>query len=635
MSETASDSKRSASAGARWLRLLVLGVSIALACLGALALPDFVNAAVAALWVVLPGWMHLVLGSASWFVGLAVVAVPLTRRPSRIGPVTVPGVVWTTLDRATGWLMAGGLERVLAVTAAAMLACWVPHYLTWPWWTDTEYFAVLAQSWDAGILPYRDLYDFNFPGPTYVHWVLGKLFGWGRTVPFNLLDAAFLAGMGLLLAYWSRDRFGRAAPGVFGYVAFLGYYLGLNYSLVGQRDWHAAGLTAGALVLLEVRRDRVGLIGSALAYAAALAIRPQPVVFLPALLSALDEHARDGQGDWWKLVRAIALWSGVVALGLLVAAAPVLLAGVADDFLYWFRLAWYGGDYQQARPQGRLVAMLSQLGRWETPAVLLLLTGFAVAGPGPRRTARTWVLALAATLLYRPLSPFPHDYLKHPMMLVWSFGLAIVAARVLEWDRPVPAVRLLLLGLVLSFAVPRVPVFLRPVRSAQALADLARRDEPVLPPPGCEAALGLKKDRCPYHWEDYRAALAYLRRETGPRTLVANLFRSHPFPTVNAPTGRLTPFPSPAGLLWLRHAAPGLEEQFVEVLERPRDTVVVWSPSLPDSILALHIEEIERTVRANYAPVARFGRIEVWRRGAAAGPAREAAPGEQHGQSGE
>ena len=66
---------------------------------------------------------------------------------------------------------------------------WVPHYLTWPWSRDQETFTVLAQSWDQGILPYRDIRAYNFPGATYISWVLGKVFGWGHTVPLYAFDA--------------------------------------------------------------------------------------------------------------------------------------------------------------------------------------------------------------------------------------------------------------------------------------------------------------------------------------------------------------------------------------------------------------------------------------------------------------
>ena len=142
----------------------------------------------------------------------------------------------------------------------------------------------------------------------------------------------------------------------------------------------------------------------------------------------------------------------------------------------------------------------------------------------------------------------------------------------------------------------------------------ARGRDPAVPPPGCELSLPMRIQRARYAWEDYRSLLAYLRERTGPRTFVANFFRSYPFPTVNAPTGRLTAFPSPGGILWLRYAAPEMEDPFVAALARSRETVVVWTPSLPVQLENLPLERLEETIRRLYEPEARFGTMEVWRR---------------------
>jgi len=50
------------------------------------------------------------------------------------------------------------------VVAAALLAAWIPHYLTWPLWIDADSRLMMARAWDDGRLPYRDIVTFNFPG---------------------------------------------------------------------------------------------------------------------------------------------------------------------------------------------------------------------------------------------------------------------------------------------------------------------------------------------------------------------------------------------------------------------------------------------------------------------------------------
>src|SRR5262249_28932931 len=131
------------------------------------------------------------------------------------------------------------LAPALAVTVGLLLASWIPDYLTWPWWADLDAFAVLAQAWDTGLLPYRDIAAFNFPGQIYAMWTLGKLFGWGRTAPFYALDAGLVVTFGVALTAWSLRRFDTVLPGLLGYTGFLCDYLDLDYSQVAQRDWQA------------------------------------------------------------------------------------------------------------------------------------------------------------------------------------------------------------------------------------------------------------------------------------------------------------------------------------------------------------------------------------------------------------
>jgi hypothetical protein len=78
--------------------------------------------------------------------------------------------------------------------------------------------------------------------------------------------------------------------------------------------------------------------------------------------------------------------------------------------------------------------------------------------------------------------------------------------------------------------------------------------------------------------------------------------------------GRDTPFPAAGGVLWIYWIAPGDEDRFVESLERSGDCVAVWVPNEENIEGILRLERIERTIRRLFRPVARFGKIEVWRR---------------------
>ncbi|MHC5544306.1 hypothetical protein ACYOEI_39260, partial [Singulisphaera rosea] len=130
-------------------------------------------------------------------------------------------------DGFSAWVLRGPLALSLLGLVAVQLATWVPHYLTWPFWADHDVHGTMARAWDLGRLPYRDMRCNNFPGSIYLFWALGKVAGWGRTVPFYAFDAGLQVALGLSLFAWSRARIGAIVPGLVGYLTFLSYYLGL------------------------------------------------------------------------------------------------------------------------------------------------------------------------------------------------------------------------------------------------------------------------------------------------------------------------------------------------------------------------------------------------------------------------
>ena len=224
------------------------------------------------------------------------------------------------------------------------LLAWFPHYLTWPWWTDHDVFATAARAWDAGILPYRDFHLNNFPGTIYLFWFLGKAFGWTATPALYAFDSALVVAFGLLLCVWSRVQFGRLVPGLAGFALFLSYYLSLNYSLTAQRDWHAAFLAAAALMALQTW-PRGGWIAASVCTAVAFSIRPQVLVFAPALVLALEQQVRHPGDSWRRAVRRTLAFALCTAVGLAVLFLPLVRAGVFNDFLLALRTLRPGGGY--------------------------------------------------------------------------------------------------------------------------------------------------------------------------------------------------------------------------------------------------------------------------------------------------
>jgi hypothetical protein len=513
------------------------------------------------------------------------------------------------IDRPLERLLSAPLTAVLVACCVLLAIAWVPHYLTWPWWADLDQFAIAAQSWDAGMLPYRDLADFDFPGPIYLFWVVGKLFGWGQTVAFNALDATMVAAYGIIMALWSRRVFGRFSPGLIGFLVFFAFYVDRDYTQVAQRDWQAPFFATLGLMAAEAWPGRRGRVASALAMAAALAFRPQAILFLPAFASAVDEGARRSEEPFVRTVWALLEWAALFVLGLLLAFGPLICAGIFDDFARVLSITHYGGQYN--RVTGFRLFLMIYNGQveicWGTVWLMVLLA--LLACTPVRRPARTWALALIGVLTYRPMSPVLHLYMWQPLTIVCAIAVAVMAAWVLLTPQLGAIGRLVLLGLLLYHSIPRVPRFASFSRSYQALGPLMQGSDPLDPPLGCKTEYtSLPGRTLVYQWADYRALLDYVRHSLPPDAKVANLFRVLPYPTINGPGGRLTPFPAAGGVIHLALVDPHLEDRFISALAESPDAYVVWVTDVGG------FPRMAETVRRHYRPQARFGNLEVWRK---------------------
>ncbi|MDX2037453.1 MAG: hypothetical protein SFX72_12445 [Isosphaeraceae bacterium] len=546
--------------------------------------------------------------------GATIMEQLLRLSPTRVAIWRIDPKFWESVKRLGDRYAVRGLTLGVAGLSIWLLFSWLPHYWVWPWWTDTDYFAVSAYAWSRGVLPYRDLQDFNFPGPIYVHYVIGSIFGWDRTQPFNMFDSALLIGLGALLVWWSRRRFGASFAGWVAFLTILGYYLGLDYRQVAQRDWHAPLLCVAGILWLEAAPGRASLVGSALLFAFALTIRPHPIVLAPAMLSAIDQAARRKGEPWIATARAAAIWGGVAALGLAAGAAPLILSGIADDFVYWFRRASAGGPYGNAAERSFVREVAVQLLRVKTTAAILAGSVAMVAAGAESRIYRTWTIALVGSLFYRPLSPVLHDYLQHPSILIWSILAsllvsALARSRVLgSWGRSI-----IVFGL-LELCYPSHPMFARWEESVKFAPHSIRGVRPPQPPPGARVAIPNFSESEGYRWNEIGWVIDYLRARTSPETRVGNFMRRFPFPAIHGEIGRLQLFPSPGGILWLREAARDQEDVFIEAMLEHRDAVIVWSPDFPRGKRDLRLEAMEAVIRREFEPEARLGRLEIWRR---------------------
>ncbi len=468
-------------------------------------------------------------------------------------------------DRAAAWWLRGPLTFALLTLAVVQVVAWLPQYLTWPWWADHDVFATMALGWSQGLMPYRDLVGNNFPGSIYLFWLVGTVFGWGKTAPFYAMDALLLLLMLEGFLFWSRRRFGSRLPGAIGVLAVLGYVLSLDYTQAAQRDSQAPMLSILAILAAETGGVVFGPILAGLLAAAGWSIRPQTVLLWPALALALAQTAAQ-HSEPAQVRKAIALaWlrGGLsLVIGLALTLAPLAYAGVLDDFLRGLRESALGESYNRISPTSFLIEMFRQLSMRDlvTVGASLLLIGQA---PAPiRRSALVWLVALGGVLLYRPLSPFPHAYLNHPRMLVSALNLAVLAAMVREAGSLTPSVRLATLLVVLAIGAELRPTFASPVDSARALPRVLAGKDTWTRPIGYRQNHSVMLSAL-YEWRDYRYTVAYLRDHTGPETRIANALGG--VPALCGPTARLPVFPAES-VAWLA-VRPDATPAFVRSLE--------------------------------------------------------------------
>jgi hypothetical protein len=526
-------------------------------------------------------------------------------------------------DTLAKWVLARGLAPGLVVIGVLRLAIWLPHYVSTPWSRDSDTFATLALSWRAGVVPYRDIVAYNFPGHIYLFWLVGTVAGWGQTWGLYLLDAAMLFLFGCALTAWSLRLFETMLPGIVSALVLLLYYSSINFQLFAQRDWHAALAMIFAVMVAEARPSRRGHVVSALAAAAAFSIRPHVVAFLPAIVHALSEPRRDAA--WAEdsaadvsattFGRRAIEWLALFVLFDLLAFAPLAIAGALPGFFQGLSRIVTSGAYGRVTASSALAVLSEAFDSSHNTVIVAWLAFIAVRGPARVRAAAiTWLLAIAGAVVYRVPHPVQHLYLGLPLIVTRITALAVIVASVIEARRIPPLAKLAsfwALGVFLLLGTNQ-EIRLKPTIAAlQTLCE--GKQIPDEPPPG--GWPWFYADHFPrYDWASYRDTLIYLREHTGPDTVVANVFRSPPFPSINGAVGRLSPFRVESGICWMWLVHEDRDAEFAAELENSSCEVVVWAPGRERDQGKLTLPRVCQVILSSFEPEVKFGNIEIRRR---------------------
>ncbi len=499
------------------------------------------------------------------------------------------------------------LTPALVVLCVIQFATWLPWYLVLPWYADHDVFATMAQGWEVGQLPYRDLIGNNFPGTIYLFWLIGKVFGWGCVPALYAVDAAMLATLGGMLVVWSRNRFGRALPGVVAYVMTLSYYFGLDFSQTAQRDWHASLVVVLGLMAAEVWPNWKGWLLAAIGFTLGLLVRPQMVLLVPAVMMAVAGGVRASGASAGKVIGVVAGWLTVVAGLTVLGFLPLILAGILDDLVNGLRLVAFGSDYNQKSVRMIVSQLFDEVTTFKVLSVAIgvaVLARSSLRGP-VRFVAATWLVALAGVSLNAPLSPKTQPYSFHPLWLVWSVNVALVVELILESEIASKWQFLAILLLLGTEATARPRYCDRhSLRKVISALRQGRESEKMTP-----------AYRHPYGfilpiYKDYHQLLEYLRHDLPPGVRIASLLKGA---AVTSPTGRLSALPAESAT-WLYVVNRRDEPRFIKSLEETPNSVVVWDQTHMVDELGTSFPELEKAVRRLYTPDVRFGTIEVWRR---------------------
>lgn len=499
----------------------------------------------------------------------------------------------TRRDRVADWLLGGPLTIVLGLFALVVFTLWLPGYLTWPMWADHDVFAVLAQGWSAGELPYRDRPSTNFPGPIYQAWIFGQLFGWGGSRIVYAFDAALLVTLAVGCVAWSKLRLGWYLPGTVAAAILVSYHATHDFAHAAQRDWQATAYALIALLLVAGRvRPRVSLIASAALFAFAIVCRPQIVLLLPAMAAVLYPI-----GGWRLSLKCSLGFSAFVGLLFL----PLLANGILGDFLRELGRIGEGGIY--ARPQkDHSKIQLDQLLSGGMPVVLILAALLLRS-----RTMPIWPLvALAGAWLYRPLSPFPHGYLEQPLRVALAFAALAVVGSLLKAPFS-PTIRLLAVLAMIGFTVDPLPRCCETDKFGKAWKLLAAGSTHRFVPKGY-TKLSIPGQHI-YPWHEYHQLIEFLNTRTPADAPIANLLLA---PTaLNGPTGRRTPLHAES-MMWLIVVGRMEYEQFAREIAASPNAIVVWRP--PEWALVPEWHCIPDAIAEHYRPIATIGDIEVCER---------------------
>jgi hypothetical protein len=243
-----------------------------------------------------------------------------------------------------------GAERLAAapVVMTGALALWLAwSSLGWPLIHDAPIMHYIAWRIAEGAVPYRDLFDMNFPGVYLFHLAVVRGLGTGDAA-WRAADLAVLTicsvAIAALAAPWGRTA---ALGGAF---VFAAYHLAGGAWNAGQRDFLLCPLLlAGALGVARwaERNDARAIVAGGLALGAGMTIKPHAIVFALALAAFIAVRARRERVPALRVMIAFAAAIAVAPAAVLAWVAALGAVGAWREIVFGYLLPLYS---RVARP---------------------------------------------------------------------------------------------------------------------------------------------------------------------------------------------------------------------------------------------------------------------------------------------
>jgi hypothetical protein len=339
------------------------------------------------------------------------------------------------------------LRYLLSIFLLVLLTLTAAFAFNWRYYHDSPILFYVSFLIDKfGMVPYRDIFEYNMPGTYLVFLIIGRLTGYS-VLGIRILDYILLAVIIFLGWLWMRKLSGWA--GLFGAVALALAYLSLGPTTMLQREYlMLIPILCGLAAYSNIPPERNGLqfLLTGLFFGIASTLKPQAFVgLLPVLAmewySAASEPGPSQRKKFTAFLNRIVPWMMIGFLTpWIVVFAYLGFHGALPQFLdivfnYLPLFAQMNGDHQIVLGVSRIFALVMNYlkmggyGIWIAPAILgtYLLQQSPDIPPEKKNHASLLLLLVIAYSIYPVFSGqfFPHHWLPFALFLFQAAFLCL------------------------------------------------------------------------------------------------------------------------------------------------------------------------------------------------------------------